>query len=339
METIREQALVLGARDSLVGILTLPTAPSVASDVPTVVILNAGIIHRVGPNRLHVTLARVLASRGFPVLRFDLSGVGDSGNRVDTLSPIEAALADIREALDDLEAAGRTRRGVVLVGLCSGAAHALLSAEVDQRVVGLIPIDLYIPRTAGYYLRHYGSRVVKLQAWLNFVCGRHPVWRALKRRFAPPARGDEGTEADTPPLSRRRIQAILERAFRAALERGVRLLGVFTAGMEKQHNYREQLLDAFPRVPFGRLLRLEYFSNADHTFSAEAERTRLIRLVEFWTQTTPFPLLTAPESLPPAAEPWERPASRGNPVSRHQSASGCGGSAWESNPRRFTRTP
>jgi pimeloyl-ACP methyl ester carboxylesterase len=303
METIREQVLVLGARDSLVGILTLPTAPSVASDVPTVVILNAGIIHRVGPNRLHVKLARALASRGFPVLRFDLSGIGDSGNRVDTLSPTEAALADIREALDDLETAGRTRRGVVLVGLCSGAIHALLSAEVDQRVVGLIPIDLFIPRTAGYYLRHYGSRVVKVQIWLNVLRGRHPVWRALKRRLAPPARGDESKEADAPSLSIREIQAILDRAFRAALERGVRLLGVFTAGMERQHNYREQLLDAFPRIPFGGLLRLEYFSDADHTFSAEAPRTRLIRLIEDWMQTTPFPLPTAPEPPPPAAEP------------------------------------
>ena len=302
METIREQVLVLGARDSLVGILTLPTAPSVASDVPTVVILNAGIIHRVGPNRLHVQLARALASRGFPVLRFDLSGIGDSDNRDDTLPPTEAALADIREVLDDLESAGRTR-GVVFVGLCSGAAHALLSAAVDPRVVGLILIDLYIPRTAGYYLRHYGRRVVRLQTWLNVMRGRHPVWRWLTRRVAHLTQRDGSTEADAPSLSSREIQAILERALRTAVDRRVRCLGVFTAGLERQLNYREQLLDAFHRVPFGGLLRLEYFANSDHTFSAEAERARLIRLIEDWTQSTPFPLPTRPEPLPPAAEP------------------------------------
>ncbi len=77
---MRERAVVFGDPPDLVGVLTEPDG--VCRD-RGVIILNAGIIHRVGPNRLHVRMARALASLGFPVLRFDFSGQGDSGRRVD----------------------------------------------------------------------------------------------------------------------------------------------------------------------------------------------------------------------------------------------------------------
>lgn len=95
MNQIREQALLLGPRKSLVGIIAV--SPSPLPDAPMVVILNSGIIHRVGAHRVYVPLSRALAAAGFPVLRFDLSGIGDSENRVDMLSPFEASLADIRK--------------------------------------------------------------------------------------------------------------------------------------------------------------------------------------------------------------------------------------------------
>src|SRR5690606_31730993 len=99
-----------------------------------VVILSAGIIHRVGPNRLHVELARALSAAGCTSLRFDLSGIGDSEKRSDGLPPLDASLADIREAADWLQAT----RGVdqlILVGLCSGADQGLIYAGGDPRVV------------------------------------------------------------------------------------------------------------------------------------------------------------------------------------------------------------
>ena len=295
MESFREQALVFGARKSLVGILSLPAHAVAVADVPSVVILNAGVIHRVGPNRLHVGLARTLAGQGFPVLRFDLSGIGDSEKREDALPPAEAALADIRDALDHLDSTGRAR-GVVLAGLCSGANYALLSAAADPRVVGLILIDPYLPRTLGYYLRHFARRAIRLQSWLDFARGRHPLWRFIKDRLV---RRTTSPAADQPLLSSREIHAVFDNAFRVAVERGVQFLGVFTAGREDQHNYREQLLDAYPGVSFGRLLRLEYFPHSDHTFSSGAERARLVQLIRDWTRSTAFRRPAAPGSAAP----------------------------------------
>ena len=71
-----ERPLYFGERSNLLGVLTAPAAPHPGS--PAVILLNAGLLHRVGPNRLHVDVARRLAEAGFTSLRFDMSGVGDS---------------------------------------------------------------------------------------------------------------------------------------------------------------------------------------------------------------------------------------------------------------------
>src|SRR5690606_19688858 len=107
-------------RKSLVGVVSSAASTGNESDRPLVLVLNSGIIHRVGANRMSVALARRLAADGHDVVRFDLSGIGDSESRVDGLPPLDAGLADIREVIDSLEAARQARR-FVLAGLCSGA--------------------------------------------------------------------------------------------------------------------------------------------------------------------------------------------------------------------------
>jgi pimeloyl-ACP methyl ester carboxylesterase len=288
MERVVEQALLLGPRKSLVGVVTPASAQAMVAEAPFVVILNAGIIHRVGPNRMHVLLARALAAAGFGVLRVDLSGLGDSEARDDALPPLDATMADIREILDMLEATRGVRR-VVLVGLCSGADHSIIYAGGDERVVGVALMDPSIPRTLGYYVHHYGHRALGLRAWLNLMLGRHPVWRALKRRLrGTPGEAHAEGEARGPSLEDPKVRAFLQNAYGRALGNGVQMLAVLTADRQRQHNYRRQLLDAFPQLSFGPQLWLEYFKECDHTFSSAANRARLIGLVEAWMKATRF---------------------------------------------------
>jgi len=185
MSGIREQALMLGKRKSLVAIVAQdPAMAATAAERPTVVILNSGIIHRVGPNRVFVRLARLLAQAGHLVVRFDLSGIGDSEPRGDGLSPLDAALADIREVLDSLETTRQVRR-VILIGLCSGADHSIVYGGQDPRVIGMVLIDPSVPRTRGYYMRHYRGRMFRWRSWLNFASGRHPFWQMLAHALTP----------------------------------------------------------------------------------------------------------------------------------------------------------
>ena len=285
-DRLTEQALLLGPRKSLVGVITQAAAAARRPDAPFVVILNAGIIHRVGPNRMNVTLARVLAAHGFSVLRFDLSGLGDSEMRADGLAPLEASLADIREVLDMLQATRNVHR-VVLVGLCSGADHSVVYAGTDPRVAGVVLLDPSIPHTLGYYLRHYSRRVLSLRTWLSVVSGAHPVWLALKRRSAlVPAEQDPETRR--PAVDDPRARAFLQNAYGSALNSGVQFLAVLTADVESRHNHREQLLNAFPALDFGPQLRLEYYEESDHTFTSEANRARVIGLIDEWMLNTAF---------------------------------------------------
>ncbi len=71
---MKESAFKFGKYESLVGIISDPFVDP--NNRPAVIILNSGLLHGVGPNCLHVKIARKLASVGFVVLRFDLFGIG-----------------------------------------------------------------------------------------------------------------------------------------------------------------------------------------------------------------------------------------------------------------------
>ena len=138
--------MALGAEANLIGVLSEPDralpspAPPRSTPRPVVILLNAGVLHRVGPHRLHVNLARRLAARGITSLRLDLSGIGDSPSVPGARSFRESAVADTKAAMDQLAVELGAER-FVLFGLCSGADNALATAEVDPRVVGVVVID------------------------------------------------------------------------------------------------------------------------------------------------------------------------------------------------------
>lgn len=127
-ETVRESILQISKAPDLFGILTEPLESS--KSLPWIVMLNAGAAYRVGPGRLHVPLGRQLAALGYPCLRFDINGIGDSvAAEVEKENDTYAATAfrDVALACDCLNAL-QPGRPIVLLGLCSGAYVAFQSA-------------------------------------------------------------------------------------------------------------------------------------------------------------------------------------------------------------------
>lgn len=294
---LREQALLLGPRHSLVAVMTPPAGGISRSEV-TFVILNSGVIHRVGANRLHVHLARDLASAGIPVLRFDLTGIGDSPNRGDAnQSILDTIMQDIRDVVDHVS--GRTGR-VVLLGLCSGAAHALLYGARDPRLSGMVLLDLWIPRTRGYHLRRLWKRMSRRRSWSTLLRSRvewvrQVVRKQLRRVVSGPdiagpsvalvadADSDLAIERSA-QLTEDQAREILADAFRPVLARRTPILAAFTAGHEHQHNYATQIIDAFPELDFRGSMQLDWFPNSDHSFSDPSNANRLRRLVVDWAR-------------------------------------------------------
>lgn len=279
-DKFREKAVLLGQRHSLVGILTQPVTPNQA-DGPIVVILNTGIIHRVGHHRIYVRMARSLAQAGYTVLRFDFSGIGDSDPRADGLSPPESFMADIREALDWLSAGHQASR-IILIGNCSGADRAVLYGQTDPRLVGLILMDPSLAPTPRYYLHYISHRLIRLRSWIHAAFGRgHLVKILLKhvRYTLLPWRNAKVSSLQNP-----KFRAYVEQAYQNSVDRGIRILAVFTGDPSRQ-TYRDQLFEAFPGVSFRGNLQLEFFEDFDHTFSSASSRSKLIRLILEWIRT------------------------------------------------------
>ena len=137
VEQVDEHTTLFGRHRSLVSVVTPATDHEPHGNLLGALLLNAGVVHRIGPNRMSVRIARVLAATGVTSVRFDLSGLGDSPPRRDRLSFGDAAVEDTQDVMSQLEQTYGVRR-FVLIGLCSGGAVSFKTALADERVVGMV---------------------------------------------------------------------------------------------------------------------------------------------------------------------------------------------------------
>ncbi len=270
---MRERALVFGPAN-LVGILTQPDPEVALPDAPAFVILNSGILHRVGASRLYVRLARTLAQEGFTTLRFDFSGVGDSEVRKDAIPVEERFVTETREAMDYLTATTGASSFVV-GGLCSGADGAFFTSLEDQRVVGLWQIDAFCYRTPGYYRRRYLPKLVDPRAWAH----------SIKVRVAPDAEEERDEEQFVKPEYRRIIppQEVVGDGLGSLLDRGVALYFLFTDGLE-DYNYAEQHAEAFPELDLGRRSEIRYIPESTHMVTGLEHQEVFLSDVRRWAR-------------------------------------------------------
>jgi pimeloyl-ACP methyl ester carboxylesterase len=279
IEEFRDQVALLGRDGSLVSIITRPTT-SQGGDRPAVVILNTGIIHRVGHHRMYVTLSRPLARAGNTVVRFDFSGIGDSAPAQDRMPVLAACLEQIGDVIDSIARTYHIGR-FVLVGLCSGADHAVLYAYKDARVVGLVMMDPTLPPTFRYYLHYVLQRLPHARNWMSVVTGRSGLLRTLVGRLTRRQRAGTAPELTLQSLQ---LSPHLAQCYRSAAQRNVKMLAVFTC-VSPRHTYPQQILDAFPETGSGGGLRLEYFPESDHHFSPPQARARLVRVIADWVES------------------------------------------------------
>ena len=277
-----EKPVRFGRAQSLVGLLC--TTPGEASR-PTAVFVNAGIIHRVGPNRLYVNLARALARRGIPSLRFDLGGIGDSMTpRDERGSMMDMVERDVRDAIDLAASAGDGR--VVVIGLCSGADNALQAVVRDPRVAGAVLLDPNTHRTRGFWMRHYARALLTWKTWRLLLSGAHPV----TGRFVRKARLRGAEEPDPvvflAPTSLPEREEMLAQ-LRGVLRRKARLLYIFTGGLPYRYNHEKQFARTFPELRGESNLDVRYFGGWDHTFSDPESQQLLTEAIGAWYDSVP----------------------------------------------------
>ena len=255
----QESCFQFGRQRQLTGIVT---APSAAAPRKAFVLVTAGLIPKFGPFRLYAQLARRLASEGFLTLRFDLGGVGDSGQEY-TGEPLKKRTElEIRAALDYLSEHYQLD-GIVVGGLCSGAEDAFRYAELDPRVTGVMMIDPFAYKSSGWRWRHLRHRLAR---------------RALRLLglYAPYTAADMG-----PALVNYKNMDFVEssRILRAMLKRKARIHFVYTGGMDGPFNHRRQLKAMFGEIEFAGLVTLDYFPQMGHTQMLGGDRRTLVEAI------------------------------------------------------------
>jgi len=279
---MKERAVLLGKKKSLVGVLTEPKQIGSARNRPAIILLNAGLMHRVGPHRIYVKIARRLSASGFLAFRFDLAGIGDSGNRTDNLSLQDGVLSDVKEAMDFLAQDQGTRQ-FILVGICSGANNSLQVAQRDARAIGVIPIEAYYFATPAYHRYSYSRRLLNPISWWRLVTMKSDFWRILRkyksRKASPPAvagRSEEFGDEGLGPFKNKIISEIEH-----LLNRGVHLHFVYCVDSPSYYNH---YLPLRHRATSWKQLRTSLLANTDHTFTLLADQEALVNSIDDWVK-------------------------------------------------------
>ena len=267
-----EHPHTFGPRGHLVGTVCQPTAAAASVGF---ILLNAGVIHRVGPRRFNVKLARELARKGFASLRFDVSGLGDSATAGGAASYEAQVRDDLRAAMDTLaKVAGIDR--VVIAGICSGAQAALNVAPHDERVAGLWMLD-------GPAYPTLKSRLVRIAGELQRAPGktlRRWLIRALRMRHAEDKPAFSSQAAATPEGAQSRQD--YARTLEALHRRGVQMYLMYSSDRLWQYSYEGQFRDTFAGHRFAEGVRCERLPEADHTLTALAVQHDVMARICQW---------------------------------------------------------
>jgi Serine aminopeptidase, S33 len=283
-----EEPLQFGHGGRLFGILTLASKQHCAApELPVFVFLNAGMLHRVGPYRLHVRLARDLSRMGFNSVRVDLADTGDSPRRPG-LTYSQSVAADFSEITEVLESR-LGRSPLILAGLCSGAHNAVRLAPEHAPIVGMVLLDPICFRDEGFATRAVVQKYMNSARWAAWF--RRPFRALTISRGREQVRNDSvGSWISADKPSKDELRAAwgvpsleqLRAAFQSIRERQGRVLSVFTGTALDYYNQAGQL---------GRVLGIEgyqqfctemFWPQAEHTFTLELHRRRLIDTIKIW---------------------------------------------------------
>ena len=286
-----EKPVWFGPGDSLFGILSLPLHRE--SNAPAVLIANAGANPRSGNARGAVMIARWLAAHGVASLRMDGAGIGDSaietGERGQPYS--SESDSDLAAGVDEL--CRQCGTPVLLLGMCSGAYHALRATYGDTRIGGLMLLNLQkftwqageslsvVQRTTLRPTRFYIQNLASKTTLRRLITGEISIMRILRglagrvgRRIAAIAdpaltilRGGET------PVGQVRRQV------RGLRQRGVPILFMLSGndpGLDEIAEYFGAQGREFRRQPNVTFHLLE---GADHTLSTHWARRMAIGLI------------------------------------------------------------
>jgi hypothetical protein len=235
------------------------------------VLLNAGAVRSIGPNRMYVAIARRCAAEGALVVRADLSGLGDSPpvlGQPDNVVYTETAAAEIAGLVAWCRSAGAEQ--IVLAGLCSGGYYALQRAVAGEPLAGLIVINPGAPDVATHRAtedaERYRRSVRDPEKWKKLFAGgvdlrrlASSLWTRATDRAS--AAVEHGARRLGKPLATDLGAQLVK-----LVKRGVQPTFIFSGGEPDLVMFREHVGPLMGKLEHAGLA-LRVVDGADHTFT------------------------------------------------------------------------
>jgi hypothetical protein len=263
--TFVETPVDVDAASGLFGVLTRPQESPRDTGF---IFINAGLLHRVGPFRLYVDIARRLAQSGFASIRLDLSGKGDS-DALSGVSLAESNIANISAAYGKLkQETGVTKFS--LGGLCSGADDALQAGPEFDNLAGIFMFDGYAPKTTRYYINRFGPKLFSARSWFN--------------RIKPASSQGEQSGGGVGGMRNWGTPREMLDRYATLVDQGAHILAIFSGWNGNCYVYPSQLISAINHPGTPSLVSELHFPDATHLFPISQHRRLAIDGVVDWAE-------------------------------------------------------
>jgi uncharacterized protein len=174
-----EKAIIFSCQeDELIGVIADPENSATIG----LLLVVGGPQYRAGSHRQFLLLSRTLADAGYPVMRFDFRGMGDSTGG---LRDFEQVDKDIGAAIEAFRLNCPSVEQVVLWGLCDAASAILLYlySTNDAQVGGLVLLNPWVRSKAtlarAHIKHYYGQRLLQRDFWRKLLTGKLDIFRAI----------------------------------------------------------------------------------------------------------------------------------------------------------------
>jgi pimeloyl-ACP methyl ester carboxylesterase len=251
----------------------------------------------------------MLSALGFPVLRFDFYGLGDSEGTLDdkVLPDLYGAIqlgryvADTRRAIEWMRTTCHVDR-VILGGLCGGAITGVLAAAGDRHVAGLFGLGLPVMldgsnidrvdnMTSGQLGRirqRYLSKLLSPSSWVRALTLKTDFRLLLKSMLLPLRKQratvpkPAGSSAD--PAPRGNANPYFREAFGGVLSQDCPVLLLFSESDRLYAEFREKFLEPHGSMlkPHAHLVDIRVVSDANHVFTFSEWQRDMTHLLEVW---------------------------------------------------------
>jgi hypothetical protein len=296
----QDDIIILGEENNLIGIYSYH--PGFKCDT-TVIMLNAGIIHRVGPNQLYTKLSKQLSSLKISTFRFDFPGIGDSSlgesDRTYEGNYYKSALT----VIDYLH----SNKGIskfILVGICSGADISLQTALHSDKVCGICFIngeyfnieelpELLYPMVNQYIaIRFNIKNILNFKRWIKLATNKTSfsyekttyifrfVINSFKDKFKLQNAGVN--EIDSNAIIKKLSDSIIL-LWRSLVDKKVNIYQIYSEGSIGLDLYKMLLNKHIQGIKDNRL-KVEIVKNVDHTFTTIWSQSLLADLICHWVE-------------------------------------------------------